>query len=341
MEEHSIHSLSEDLLLQCLARLSYKDILFASRVCRKWRRLLQTRHFYSLRKQLGYSNHLACFFQSSHPPPTMHGFYKYCEYKFVINVLDPMSREWNQLPPIPNFINEFSESTLMASLDGKLFFVTKCSEDSHLTSSFFAWDFVTQRWWKGKDLPSISSFFFMVGFDSQIFIGVAKGNGSISVLAYDVRKDEWNELPQMSHKLNRCYKLQVIGEELWVLNGCKTKLIPLYEHSAAVYHLQTGNWRLVEWDPDDSSCPICCTEFKFPELLELLKELLLELNINYVLSFSRFQLGAQSLIMVTVNGGYARETLFFMGSQYGNFERILPLRSEFLAFVESSCCVEI
>ncbi|XP_047340202.1 F-box/kelch-repeat protein At1g15670-like [Impatiens glandulifera] len=335
MEEQTIDSLTEDLVLQCLARLHYKDIISASWVCRKWRRLLQTRHFYRIRKQLGYTNQLVCFLQHPRSPPPG----SKSVFNFVINVLDPISREWNRLPPVPIFINGFSVSTQIASSDGKL--VVICDGHDDLATSLFVWDFVTQRWWKGKDLRSVWPFFFVVGFDSQIFIGVYKGNKSNSIWAYDMRKDEWTELPQFSQKLSQFPELQIIGDELWVLNGCMIKHIFLYEHTAAVYHPQTGKWRLVEWDleqTNDSSCPNCCTTF---ELDESLKELP-EFNSKFIAQFSRLQLGAQSLVMVKAihRSSYCWEQLFFMRSQDGNFERIQPVSSEFAGFVGSSCCVE-
>ncbi|XP_047340197.1 F-box/kelch-repeat protein At1g55270-like [Impatiens glandulifera] len=307
MEEQTIDGLTEDLVLQCLARLHYKDILSASWVCRKWRRFLQTPHFYGIRKQLGYTNQLACFLQHPSPPPDSD-----LVFKFVINVFDPMSREWNRLPPIPNFINEFYVSIKIASAEGKLILI--CDGRDDLATSLFVWDFVTQRWWKGKDFPSIWPFFFAVGFDSQIFIGVYNGNKSISIWAYDMRKDEWTELPQMSQKLSWCHELKVIGDELWVLNGCNTKHID-NEHSAEVYHFQTGKWRLVELDLEqtiDSSSPYCCTKF---DLHELLKELP-ELKSKFIAHISRLQLGAQSLVMVTAfqNNRYGWEEILFMQS---------------------------
>ncbi|XP_047340189.1 F-box/kelch-repeat protein At2g44130-like [Impatiens glandulifera] len=334
MEEQTIDDLTEDLVLQCLARLHYKDILSASWVCRKWRRLLQTRHFYMIRKQLGYTNQLACFLHHtrSSPPDSNSVF------KFVINVFDPMSREWNRLPPVPNFINDFYVSIQIASAEGKIVLI--CDGRGDLATSLFVWDFVTRRWWKGKDLPTIWPFFFAVGFDSQIFIVVYKGNKSNSVWAYDMRKDEWTELPQMSQKISWCHELKVIGDELCVLNGCNTKHIN--EHCAEVYHFQTGKWRLVERDLEqtiDSSSPYCYTTFDFHELRKELPEL----KSKFISHFSRVELGAQSLVMVTAvqNSRHDWEEILFMRSQYGKYERIQTVSSEAATYVLSSCCVEV
>ncbi|XP_047340199.1 F-box/kelch-repeat protein At1g15670-like [Impatiens glandulifera] len=342
MEEQTIDDLTEDLVLQCLVRLHYKDLISASWVCRKWRRLLQSRHFYRMRKQLGYTNQLACFLQ--HPLPSPLG--SNSVFNFAISVLDPMSLEWNRLPSIPNVILGFYESIQIASSNGKLVVINHGRD--HRTS-LFVWDFLTQRWWKGKDLPSVWPFFFLVDFDGQIFVGVSNGNKSNSVWEYDMRKDEWTELPQMSQKLSRCHELKVIGDELWVLNCCNTNHIE-NEHSAEVYHFQTGKWRLVELDleqTNDSSCPDCCHKFEFHELLMELPEL----NSIIIAHFSRLQLGAQSLVMVTVTTGFDNEGkyywkerwegLFFMRSQYGNFEQIHPISSEFATHVRTSCCVEV
>ncbi|XP_047340193.1 F-box/kelch-repeat protein At5g60570-like [Impatiens glandulifera] len=276
MEEQTIDDLTEDLVLQCLARLHYKDILSASWVCRKWRRLLQTRHFYMIRKQLGYTNQLACFLHHTRSSPP--------------------------------------DSNSIASAEGKIVLI--CDGRGDLATSLFVWDFVTRRCWKGKDLPTIWSFFFAVGFDSQIFIVVYKGNKSNSVWAYDMRKDEWTELPQMSQKISWCHELKVIGDELCVLNGCNTKHIN--EHCAEVYHFQTGKWRLVERDLEqtiDSSSPYCYTTFDFHELRKELPEL----KSKFISHFSRVELGAESLVMVTAvqNSRHDWEEILFMRSQYG------------------------
>ncbi|XP_047337633.1 F-box/kelch-repeat protein At2g44130-like [Impatiens glandulifera] len=190
-----IDVLPESLILQCLARLHLKDLPVASRVCRKWLHLIGTRHFYSLRKQLGYTNQVACLLQLI--PSQV--FY---DPKYAINVFDPMNREWNRLPPIPNFTKKLPCTTLIASSEGKLIVFSECDteirdpEIRDPVKSVFVLDFVTQRWRKGKGMPSIRSSMFstVTSQCNRVFIRGEVCRGEGTVWEYDARKDEWTVL---------------------------------------------------------------------------------------------------------------------------------------------------
>ncbi|XP_047341315.1 F-box/kelch-repeat protein At1g80440-like [Impatiens glandulifera] len=337
--ETPIDGLPESLILDCLARLHFKDLPVASRVCRKWFHLIRSPHFYTIRKQLGYTNQVACLLQEFPPPTTIFSVVKY-----VINVFDPMNRGWNRLPPIPNLTNGLSYSTSIASSEGKLVVFSTCNPESRdPVMSVFVFDFATQRWRKGKDMPltSSSKYSIVTSQCHRVFISGHLGQGEDAVLEYNVRTDEWTELHRV--RGGQIEGLQVIGEELWVIGGCKGILnFSMFEHGADVYHLQTEKWRRVEWAFGDLLCPCCLTEFELYEW----KKKLFKFMFKNMHNCCRLQLGTQRLLMaIILKDHYCSDWdwvgLFFMQGQDSNFERLHPpSNSVFSGIVGSSCCVE-
>ncbi|XP_047320431.1 F-box/kelch-repeat protein At2g44130-like [Impatiens glandulifera] len=332
--DESIARLPECLILECLARLHLKEIHVASRVCHKWLRLIRSRYFYTLRKQLGYTNQVACLLQNFPPP-------KNYNLKYVINMFDPINREWNRLP-VPNFTNGLPWSTSIASSEGKLVVFTDCDPKSRdPVKSVFVLDFVTWRWRKGNGMPLIRSpkFCTVTSQCHRIFISGDIGREEDAVWEYDVGKEEWTEFHRV--RSGQIRQLQVIGEELWVIIGCRgITNISMFKHGVDVYHLQTKKWRQVKLDLeglDDLFDPQI--DLKLYELMKKFSE-----NKLWVMeNCSQLQLGKQSLLMsptATLNSGcYGQEELFVMQDQDGNFERMQP-NSVFSGYVESSCCVE-
>ncbi|XP_047341379.1 F-box/kelch-repeat protein At2g44130-like [Impatiens glandulifera] len=332
-----IDALPESLILECLARLDLKDIPVASRVCHKWLHLIESRHFYTLRKQLGFSNQVACLLQQS-PPPT------FTNLKYAINQFDPMNREWNRLPPIPNFTKELPWSTSIAPSEGKLVVISECDPESRdPVKSVFVLDFATQRWRKGNGMPSIRSSKFSTAASKchRIFISGDVGREEGAVWEYDAWKDEWTVLHRV--RGGQIIGMKIIGEELWVIIGCRgIKNMRMFKGNGAdVYHLQTKEWRQVELASGGVNEVLCPrTDF---ELYELMKNLS-ENNFKVLENCFRLQLGKQCLLMapfVTLTDGYGREELFYMQGEDGNFEKMEPSSSEFSGYVGSCCCVEL
>ncbi|XP_047341614.1 F-box/kelch-repeat protein At1g55270-like [Impatiens glandulifera] len=335
-----IDGLPECLILECLARLHLKDLPAASRVCRRWLHLIKSRHFYSLRKQLGCTNQVACLLQ--HMPPT-----NSLNIKYVINMFDPMDREWNRLPPIPDLTKEHTWQTWIASSEGKL--VVFCGSDTLPMESVivFVLDFATQRWRKGKDMPLVSSSRFSTVSSPQCQRIFISGDHRQKVDApwdyvweYDVLKEEWTVLYQIrSFKIRG---LRIIGEELWVIIGHKHigKWTMPEGHGAVVYHLRTNKWREVTLTLGRVNNLLSSRHNSDLKLYKLMKKLYRNEFDVMKNCCSRLQLGKQSLLMTTCGNNGGKE-LFCMQDQEGKFDKMEPPSIEFSGYVESSYCIEL
>ncbi|XP_047308682.1 F-box/kelch-repeat protein At2g44130-like [Impatiens glandulifera] len=246
--------LPDKLVLECLARLPNKSRYKASLVCSKWLELLESRDFYLLRKQLGHINHLACLLQSkppscfsdlslpenlifrslSHPTPSQ------------INVFNPVSRVCKILPPLPHPIDDDFE---IVSSQGKLILMKyavhwKCQ----LGNPLYVFEFATGRWWQGKSLPICRLHFTIAASDDcRVFVaGGTSGTfphfrGSHSAWMYDVRKDEWSELPPTTCSVGVSHG-RLIGNQFMVatldLAYCKKRI--------EMYNFELQEWKQVE-----------------------------------------------------------------------------------------------
>lgn len=84
-----IPGLPNDLALQCLARVPRRYHLNLRCVCRKWRDMIASEYYYSLRKSLGLSEGWIYAFSRD---------YVECLHW---HVLDPITRRWKELPGMP------------------------------------------------------------------------------------------------------------------------------------------------------------------------------------------------------------------------------------------------
>ncbi|XP_047328840.1 F-box/kelch-repeat protein At2g44130-like [Impatiens glandulifera] len=345
-----IPGLPEELGVECLARLHYKARPSASRACRRWLNLLETPQFYSLRKQLGFTNHMACLLQSLPPPPSSKSSPSEQDDgkttaaaassspSCVITVFDPATREWDRLPHIPNSTNGLPLFCQIASSEGKLVLMGGWDPVSYdPVSSVFVFDFVTRRWRRGKDMPSRRSFFAIGAVDCKVLIAGGHDvnkNALDSAWAYDVRKDEWSELPKMSHERDECEGL-VIGDEFWVISGYMTEFQGAFEASAEVYNLETQQWRRVEsaWTP--GQCPRSCARLGKDGRLTSWSEL----DSSLAATACGVILGAQSLVMGSAHQG-SPLGFYIVAGQDGNLER-MDVPDEFSGFVQSICCVQV
>ncbi|XP_047313800.1 F-box/kelch-repeat protein At2g44130-like [Impatiens glandulifera] len=343
MDELIIPGLPEELGLECLARLHYKTRPIASRACRRWLDLLESHQFYCLRKQLGYTNQIACLLQSLPPPPPEEESRKptssvspaSCE----LTMFDPVSREWDRLPPVPKYTNGLPLFCQIASSEGKLVLMGGWDPVSFESlSSVFVYDFSTNRWRQGKDMPSRRSFFAIAAKGCRVFI--AGGHDSSkkaldTAWAYDVMKDEWTELTRMSQERDECEGI-VIGDEFWVISGYKTEFQGAFEGSVELYNIGTGEWRRVEsgWKQGEwprSTCPRLGKDGKLASWTEL----------DSAVSGTACGviLGEKSLVMGSAHQG-APLGFFMVSEQDGKLER-MNVPYEFSGFVQSSCCVDV
>ncbi|GMI71491.1 Kelch repeat F-box 1, KISS ME DEADLY 2 [Hibiscus trionum] len=251
--------LPEELGLQCLSRLPYTAHGLASRVCHRWRDLLQSLDFYYHRKKLGYTQKVACLVLAFNDGIAGGTKKPGGSPSYGIAVFDSVSQNWDRLAPVPKYLNGLPLFCQLASCDGKLVVMGGWDPVSYNpVSDVFIYDFTTRQWRQGKDVPAKRSFFAIGACSGRVFIAGGHDenkNASRTALVYDLRTDEWAELGELSQERDECEGVMIGEDEFWVVSGYRTESQGQFDGSADVYRLKSGQWRRVEgvWEP--GRCP--------------------------------------------------------------------------------------
>ncbi|PRQ35714.1 putative F-box domain, galactose oxidase, beta-propeller [Rosa chinensis] len=337
-----IPGLPEELGLECLTRLPYSAHPTASRVCRPWRSLLESEEFYRHRKQNGYTRNVACLVQAvavavelnTGPKSGAGGSPSY-----GIAVFDSVSGTWERLDPIPKYPNGLPMFCRVASCEGKLVVMGGWDPATYKpVTDVFVYEFTTCRWRRGAAMPSKRSFFAIGSRGSRVYVAGGHDeskNALKSAWVYDLRRDEWAELTQMSRERDECHGV-VIGDEFWVVSGYGTASQGAFEGGAEALDLGSGRWRRVEGAWEEGECPRACGGGVGRD--------------GRLVSWAEFgpavrvgtrgvNLGSRVLVMGSEYDG-GSQGVFMKDGQNGKLERV-SVPEEFSGFIQSGCCVEI
>ncbi|XP_027183467.1 F-box/kelch-repeat protein At2g44130-like [Coffea eugenioides] len=333
-----IPALPEELGLECLTRLPYTAHRVATQVCRQWSQLLRSQEFYYHRKKYGYTEKLACLVQAFPAEKTIPDAKPASSPSYGLTVFDPVSQTWERLDPVPKYPNGLPLFCQPASCEGKLIVMGGWNPASYdPVRGVFVYDFTTQGWTQGKDMPSKRSFFAVGAIGSKVYVAGGHDenkNALKSVWAYDVSEDEWVELTQMSQERDECEGV-VIGNKFWAVSGYKTEAQGEFESSCESYQLDTGDWSRVEgvWKP--GKCPRSCVGVgndgkpaSWPESNS---------------GAGEGAIGIKMDELVILKSGSADQE-FFLGKMDGaKIDKLkkLEVPNEFSGLVQSGCFVEI
>lgn len=221
-----IPSLPDELSVQIIARLPKICYLNAKRVSRKWRSTITSPELYKLRKELGTSEEW------------LYLLTKLEEEKLVWNALDPETKRWQRLPPMPEVPCEEEAEP------GRVAFPVMWVR-SVLGPSMRIADFI--RGWLGHRssfdrMPFCGCAVGAVGGSLYVLGGFSRASAVKSVWRYDPVANAWSESPAMS--TGRAYgKTGVLNEKLYVVGGVsqgRAGLAPL--QSAEVFDPEAGSW---------------------------------------------------------------------------------------------------
>ncbi|XP_050369538.1 F-box/kelch-repeat protein At2g44130-like [Argentina anserina] len=329
-----IPGLPEELGLECLTRLPYSAHPVASRVCRPWRSLLESKEFYHHRKQSGYTRKVACLVQAG-----VESKLKSSSPSYGIAVFDPMSGSWERLDPIPKYPNGLPMFCQVGSCRGKLVVMGGWDPATYQpVTDVSVYDFTTCRWRKGKAMPSKRSFFAIGSRGSRVYIAGGHDeskNALKSAWVYDLRRDEWAELAGMERERDECQGV-VVGDEFWVVSGYGTASQGAFEGGAEVLDLGSGRWRRVEGAWEEGQCPRACGGGvgRDGRLVSWA-----ELGAAVRVGTRGVDLGSRILVMGSEYDG-ANQGIYMKEGQNGKLESVTA-PEEFSGFVQSGCCVEI
>ena len=334
-----IPELPQDIALECLTRFHYSTHRVAARVCRSWRVLFQSRDFYYQRKLTGHTRKVACLVQLLPGRPVTDGLLKQTSPPaYGVSIFDPVSGDWDRVDPVPRYPHGLPLFCQVSSSEGKLVVMGGWDPTSYdPVKDVFVYEFTTREWRQGKDMPEARSFFAAGEIDGRIFVAGGHDeskNALSSAWVYDVGKDEWTELTQMSQERDECEGL-VIGSKFWVVSGYRTETQGSFEASAEWYDPDSGEWRRVENAWGTSRCPrsnigvgkdgklICWADS----------------DSAVRVGACGIELGGRTYVSGSGCQGGSQE-FFLVEGQNGKLKRI-EVPEEFMGFVQSGCCVEV
>ncbi|KAG5557105.1 hypothetical protein RHGRI_007389 [Rhododendron griersonianum] len=94
-----------------------------------------------------------------------------------------------------------------------------------------------------RDKPSCRSFFAAGAVDGVVFVAGghdANNNALSTAWKYDIRADEWTELPGMNEERDESTGI-VVGSEFGVVSGYVTQAQGKFMKSAESFRLSSGN----------------------------------------------------------------------------------------------------
>ncbi|KAL5708511.1 hypothetical protein ACHQM5_019301 [Ranunculus cassubicifolius] len=339
-----IVDLPEEIGLECLTRLHYSSHRVASQVCKRWKGVLESCEFYDERKRSGFTRKLACFVQSSpvlDVPVQLEGRKPLSSVpSFGISAFDLKDQSWQRLSPIPKYPSGIPFFSQLSSVQGKLIVMGGWNPVSwDPVSDVFIYDFTTQKWRQGKDMPSRRSLFASVAINGKIFISGGHDenkNALKSAWSYDVKKDEWNELTQMSEPRDECEGV-MIGNEFCVVSGYGTDEQGKFQASAEFYNLETNQWRRVDGVWIEGKSPRGSVGVNNDGSFVCLAQV--DSVVNH--GVCGVDLGELTLLTGSAYQG-ATPGFYFLRVEGENRKlQKIEVQNEFCGFVQAGCCVEV
>nr|GME15041.1 F-box/kelch-repeat protein At1g15670-like [Ipomoea batatas] len=327
--------LPEELALECLTRLHYSAHSVASLVCRRWREILLSREFYYHRKKTGHTHKAACLV---HARPVPSDSKPVGQPSYGVSMFDPVSGDWAWVDPIPKYRNGLPMFCQIVSTEGKLVVMGGWDpENWDPVKDIFVYDFATRGWTRCSDMPSKRSFFAVGAADGRVFVAGGHDeskNALSSAWVFDIRRNEWAELPRMAEERDECEGV-VIGSEFWVVSGYDTESQGRFKSSAESMELSSGEWKRVDDAWGANRCPRACVGIGKDGNLLCWAESDPEIRVGAC----GIDLGEMTIVTGAAYQG-APHGFFFTGGQNGKLLKI-DVPDEFLGFVQSGCAVEI
>ncbi|CAK8578513.1 unnamed protein product [Lathyrus sativus] len=334
-----IPGLPSELGLECLTRLPHSAHRVALRVCNQWRHLFQSDDFYCHRKKTGHTRKVACLVQAreqllhaevekttgSTPP------------SYDITVFDPESMSWDRVDPVPEYPLGLPLFCQLISCEGKLVVMGGWNPASYEPlTAVFVYDFRTNLWRRGKDMPEKRSFFAAGSGQGRVFVagGHDENKNALSTAwTYDPRSNEWTALAPMSQERDECEGV-VVGGEFWVVSGYATESQGMFDESAEVLDIESGQWRKVEGIWEAGRCPRSCADIRENGKV-----------VDPGLRIGVCSVGVGSKNLVTGSEYEGAPYGFYMvendEGQKRKLNKISNVPDCYSGFVQSGCCVEI
>ncbi|XP_073133093.1 F-box/kelch-repeat protein At2g44130-like [Henckelia pumila] len=330
-----IPGLPEELALECLTRLHFSAHRVSSQVCKLWRELIQSKDFYYHRKKYGFTHKVACLVQAL---PAESGSKPANQPRYAISLFDPLTRSWERLEQIPKYPDGLPMFCQITSTEGKVVVMGGLDPSSwEPVKDVFVYDFTTREWSQCADMPSVRSFFAAGGVEGKVIVAGghdASKNALNSAWVFDLKQNEWSELPAMREERDECEGI-VIGSEFWVVSGYDTESQGNFKSSAEIYDFGGGEWRAVEEAWRVRECPRSSVG-------EIKKELIRWGANEPAVRVGSCGVGLGNRSLLTGSAYQGAPHSFYLSDNNNNNNKINIIPDEeFSGFVQSGCAVEI
>lgn len=216
-----IPSLPDELSIQILARVPRIFYLNLRVVSQKWKATVTSPELFEVRKELGMTEEW------------LYILTKVGEDRFSWHALDPLSRRWQRLPPLPNVVYEEESRKSSSGLWNMVGSGIKIAE---VVRGWLGWkDTLHQMPFCGCAIGAVDGCLYVLG-------GFSRTSAMRCVWRYDPIANTWNEATSMS--VGRAYcKTGILNNKLYVVGGVsrtREGLTPL--QSAEVFDPCTDTW---------------------------------------------------------------------------------------------------
>ncbi|CAK9174648.1 unnamed protein product [Ilex paraguariensis] len=257
-----IPGLPDDVAFECLIRVPFDHLSTAASVSTAWKVKIELPEFRHRRKITGLTRPIIVMAQAKESHAMK--FMSMPVYQLV--VYEAESGNWYKLPPLPRFPNGLPMFCQLVGVGLDLIIMGGYDPVTwEVSKSVFIYNFISAKWRQGVDVPGGPRSFFACASDSDLMVFIAGGhdnnkNALRSVIMYDVVKDAWTPLPDMSRERDEC-KGVFHNEKFHVIGGYDTEGQGRFERSAEAFDIATWQWRDVEENfLGIATCPRTCVD---------------------------------------------------------------------------------
>nr|GMC77639.1 F-box/kelch-repeat protein At1g80440-like [Ipomoea batatas] len=259
--------LPNDMGLECLIRVPYRNLSAVNSVCRGWKLEIQLPEFWRQRKAAGFARRVIAMAQArvekTREPVSM----KYAATPvYRLTVFEPETGDWAELPPIPGFSNGLPMFCRVVGVGSNLLVIGGWNPVTwEVSKAVYVYNFVYATWRRGADMPGCRRSFFACASDHNSTVFVAGGhdeekNALRSAMAYDVAGDRWVPLPDMAMERDECKGIFHRGK-FHVIGGYDTAMQGRFGASAEAFNVSTWQWDEVQEDfLGTATCPRTCVD---------------------------------------------------------------------------------
>lgn len=243
-----IPNLPDEISIQIFARIPRIHHLNLRLVSHNWKKLLTSSELYHLRKEFGMTEEW------------LYLLIKHENNKLVWYAVDPLSKNWQKLPPIPNINNEKENIHFFNIFGGNYIF------PEFIRGLFGRKSIHEELPFSGCSVGTVNGHLYVLG-------GFSQSRAMNCVYRYDPIINTWDEVAPMTISRAHC-KTSVLNNKLYVIGGVtggQGGLVPL--QSGEIYDPGTNTWCEIPKMPFSKAQPVPA-----PFMFEMLKPIATGMN---------------------------------------------------------------